>query len=209
MFVCVYILLINITTDLYVKAFTNLKKAWDEKGIILNPKTVMSDYEPEAINAVKEVFPEARTQGCYFHYIQSIRKNIQNKMLTNKYKNNVETRKWFDKLKALAFLPKDYINFAYSNIKSIRPFSSNSQNYEKFIIYFEQTWLFGHYKLESWNQFENVGPRTKNTVEAHNRKIKNELLQKHPNIYQFIVYIKLVETEKAVNYLDKKIQPFY
>ena len=37
----------------------------------------MSDFEAGFINAVKEVFPQAETVGCFFHLSQSLMRHVQ------------------------------------------------------------------------------------------------------------------------------------
>ncbi|CAF0995559.1 unnamed protein product [Brachionus calyciflorus] len=194
MFCCAYILLLGKNNSIYKKAFENFKDASNKLGFSLKPDQIMSDYEPAAINASKQVF-QSSARGCYFHYIQCVWKNITSNHLTKEYKCNEQTKRWFNKLKALAFLPPNYVKLGYNYLKSIKPDSENLKNIDNFLKYFESTWIDGRYTIEIWNHFNNYGPRTNNHVEAHNRNINNELLIKHPNIYQFVDFIKLVETE--------------
>ncbi|CAF1130966.1 unnamed protein product [Brachionus calyciflorus] len=110
MYLCVFILLTNKSKDIYQKAFRLLKTESEKKGIKLEPKTVMSDFDLAAINGVREVFPGALTQG--FHFIQCLWRNIQEKGLSSDYNSKEESRKWFDQIKSLAFFPPSYVHFA-------------------------------------------------------------------------------------------------
>ena len=61
---------------------------------LINPKLVLLDFEKAAISAVKEVFPDCQVIGCYFHFIQALWKNIQNKGLTTEYRSDPYFKKW-------------------------------------------------------------------------------------------------------------------
>ncbi|CAF0785429.1 unnamed protein product [Brachionus calyciflorus] len=104
---------VNKTNDIYQKTFTNLEMTCKQMGYNLQPKTIMSDFEIAVIKAVRNVFPTCATQGCYFYYIQCIWKNIKEKGLTTDYKKNEDTRKSFDKIKSLAFLPQNLVIFEF------------------------------------------------------------------------------------------------
>ena len=75
-----------------------LKSAAFECNLILVPRLVLLDFEKAAISAIKEVFPNCKVIGCYFHFIQALWKNIQNKGLTNEYRNDPYFKKWVFKL---------------------------------------------------------------------------------------------------------------
>lgn len=46
--------------------------AASEKRLWLKPEVVLCDFELAFMNAVAEVFPGSRIQGCLFHFTQSI-----------------------------------------------------------------------------------------------------------------------------------------
>ncbi|CAF1068910.1 unnamed protein product, partial [Brachionus calyciflorus] len=85
MYLCSFILLVNKTNDIYQKAFTELVSAAEDMGYTLQPKKIMSDFELAAIKAIRNVFTDCTIKGCYFHFIQCIWKNIQEKGLTTEY----------------------------------------------------------------------------------------------------------------------------
>ncbi|CAF0880244.1 unnamed protein product [Brachionus calyciflorus] len=72
---CCY-LLVHKTNDIYQKAFTEFVSDAKDMGYTLQPKIIMIDFELAAIKAIRNVFPDCTTQGCYFHFIESIWKNI-------------------------------------------------------------------------------------------------------------------------------------
>lgn len=50
----------------YSAAFQLLNDFAVQNGAELDPEVILTDYEKAAINAVESVFPESRTQGCFF-----------------------------------------------------------------------------------------------------------------------------------------------
>lgn len=82
---------------------------------LYSPKKVNTDFELAAINAVKEEFPEAAVQGCYFHLKQSIIRNLNSNGLKNRYENDVIFAREIRQMAAIAFLPVDKVsNFIYT-----------------------------------------------------------------------------------------------
>ena len=69
----VYGLLPDSSQAIYEEFFSALL----ELEPLLNPITILTDFEKAALNAIKNVFPEARQRGCFFHYCQVIYRNIQ------------------------------------------------------------------------------------------------------------------------------------
>ncbi len=55
------------------------------------------------------------------------------------------------------------------------------------------------YPIEVWNQYENDGSRTNNSVEGYNHKLKN-FFTIHPNIYVFKREIQSKESNAALTY---------
>ena len=121
MYYAVTFLLIGKSTTIYVKALNNLIKSSSDLGFELNPNFIKSDYELNIINAFKTIYPSVEIKGCYFHFIQALWKNIKDKQLNKEYKADEENKKWFDQLKALAFLPPKYVITAFNYLISIAP----------------------------------------------------------------------------------------
>lgn len=59
---------------LYEKVFKHLR---DELGI--TAKKIMTDFECSLRNAAKNIYSEATIQGCWFHYIQCIRRQAKSR----------------------------------------------------------------------------------------------------------------------------------
>ena len=70
-----------------------------------------------------------------------------------------------------------------------------------FIEYFFNNWFsdgstgsVATYPRETWNHFDNTGPRTNNNGEAYNGKLGNIINKPNPNIWWFIELIKSENT---------------
>ena len=61
------------TEVVYKEIFSTLTENYS----MLNPATVMFDYERAAINAFAQVFPISEIKGCFFHFGQAIWRHIQ------------------------------------------------------------------------------------------------------------------------------------
>ena len=58
--------------NLYKKIFTILKNVSEEMKLVLNPKTIVIDYEQAAMNAYKFNWPGAEISGFFFHFNQAV-----------------------------------------------------------------------------------------------------------------------------------------
>jgi transposase-like protein len=66
-----YALLTNKRQDLYLRVLRKfVTVARVINGQEPTPQLIISDFEMAIINAMEEVFPAARFQGCLFHYGQ-------------------------------------------------------------------------------------------------------------------------------------------
>lgn len=90
----------------YKTAFQKIK----EFQPAYSPNQINVDYELAAINAIKEVFPNAIVQGCYFHLAQSLGRNIGTNGLKPRYETDSKFASEIRKLQGLAFLPVDQVN---------------------------------------------------------------------------------------------------
>lgn len=55
---------------------------------LLNPRTIMVDFEKAAMEAVKASFPDTTVKGCYFHFCQCIYRHVQRFGLQAEYQKN-------------------------------------------------------------------------------------------------------------------------
>ena len=70
----------------------------------------MSDWERAARNVFKEVHPQIKLDGCWFHFTQQICSKTQKLGLSQTFKSNHEVAKFTKQLMAIPFLPASLIN---------------------------------------------------------------------------------------------------
>lgn len=59
----------------------------------------MIDFEKAAENAFSHSFPQAQIKGCFFHFAQSLWRNIQSIGLASHYSIDYEVYWWLQKFK--------------------------------------------------------------------------------------------------------------
>ncbi|KRZ02337.1 hypothetical protein T11_2656 [Trichinella zimbabwensis] len=89
----------------YCEIFDNLISKATALGVVLQPQTVICDFETALIHAVQGLFPGVNIQGCYFHFCQAVLRNVAEPGLQTRYLDEAETKKKFKILMAAAFLP--------------------------------------------------------------------------------------------------------
>ena len=67
-----YSLLPSKTKSIYTSLFDELRTATVKHDLVLNSKFITIDFEKGAVDALKNVFPNAVIKGCHFHYNQCI-----------------------------------------------------------------------------------------------------------------------------------------
>ena len=73
---------------MYESVFNILQMKAGTRQMVLNPNTIMSDFETGLILAVRNVFRNTSHKGCYFHFVQAIWRNVQRLGLVDGYSNN-------------------------------------------------------------------------------------------------------------------------
>lgn len=85
----------------YKQIFNLLKK--DQPNMM--PTQINVDFEQAAIKAAKEVFGQTQIQGCYFHLLQSIIRNLATNNLKERYESDITFSSEIRQMSGLAFLP--------------------------------------------------------------------------------------------------------
>ena len=101
------------------------------------PSASMSDWEPAARNAFKQVYPNIKLHGCWFHFTQRIWIKVQKLGLSESFRNNPEVRKYVRQLMAIPFLPAALIMPTYRFLHLPSPENPDTLNkLEKLSKYF-------------------------------------------------------------------------
>lgn len=148
--------------------------------------TFTTDFEPPLFNAFNIIFNKNKTIkqiGCYFHYINNIRKYLQSKGFTkdiNKKKLDVVLYT----IKDLPFLKlkgKDIEEYLKDNTKKFKT------ELEEFYLYFKSTWIKYFNNGVLWLNDINIKFRTNNCLESYNKQLKRSINnKKNCNIIIFI-----------------------
>ena len=73
------------------------------------PTSTMSDWEQAAKNAFKHEYPDAKINGCWFHFTQAIWRKTQKVGLVQNFRQNNELAVFIRNLMVLPFLPPELI----------------------------------------------------------------------------------------------------
>ena len=102
----------------------------------MNPEIILSYFELVAMNAFKQVFPNAAMKGCHFHFTQAIWRNIQENGLCTWYKENKIIRDWLSLFGPLAFVPLKKLDTAWDLILADK--SINDEKINNFVNYLKK-----------------------------------------------------------------------
>ena len=100
--------------------------------------------------------------------------------LKKKYKKSIEFRIWFRQLYCLALTPVDMIKIQWeflklSMVQNVKPIIGKVLS-EKYLKYFEKTYMGSLFLVDTWNHFSNPDDRTNNRVESYNLKMRKFIL---------------------------------
>lgn len=187
----VYALLTNKRQDTYRKLFQAMKNLQP----LLNPQSVLVDFELASINAVKLVFPETTIVGCSFHLGQSLWRKIQEAKLTQLYRTNETFRLNCKMLLGLSYVPERDVQFALEVVSE-----SFSPEMKPLVEYWESTYvgrrihnLRPRFDISIWNMFERLAtdlPKSNNSVEAWHNAFAKTIQCHHPHLARFVTHLK-------------------
>src|SRR5204863_6441156 len=79
----VYSLITSKSEEIYKNLFEELIEFAAENDIILQPSTILTDFELASINASRQIFPNVENKGCFFHLGQPYEKRSYRKHTKN------------------------------------------------------------------------------------------------------------------------------
>lgn len=181
-----YALLPNKTQSTYTRLFTLIRDA-----LHVNILEFKSDYEVAIMNAVKDVYPNAKISGCYFHYQKAIKKKAKEMKVTR----TSEQRKLIRMTSILPLLPARYISDGWDIISNQIDVVNTMAGFK---TYYQNQW----YPRMSPGLLSCAGQRhrTTNSLEGWHHRI-NVLIPKRPSLYYFIHKIR-----KEAKHFDIKIK---
>lgn len=122
----------------YVSIFTILKEKFG-----ISPVNIIIDFEKGLLMALNQVFPETSIQGCVFHFSQAIWRKIQNDGLTKLYTDDVDFKQLIRNFLNVVYVPINFLHDHYIVAKNKIINSKYSDKLNRFIGYFENTYMVG------------------------------------------------------------------
>ncbi|CAF2592455.1 unnamed protein product [Rotaria sp. Silwood2] len=175
--------------EVYEKIFKVLKRKSIEYGVKLEPKYAYADFESGTINALEKVFPDIIVRGCWYHFTQSVFRNIQKMGLSTVYEKNKEVNIWLKSFMALPLIKNDILDAAVELL--IKNVPSSDKSLIDFYEYFQRQW-FTRKPPRYWS----LGPihiRCNNSLEGYNNRLKYRF-GIHPQLWPFIHFLKAEES---------------
>lgn len=183
----IYALICNKQEVTYRRVFSKLK----EIDPLLEPESVLADFESASMNAIREVFPNSRIVGCFFHLAQSLWRKIQQCKLTELYRSQEDVRLKLKMLLALSFVPENDVQFALEIITEDFP-----EQLQPITEYWECNYvgrrlhnIAPRFPIETWNMFNRVSsslPKSNNSLEAWHNSFQRALDCQHPSIFRLL-----------------------
>lgn len=178
-FPVIFAVMTNKTTKLYRKIFQYIKNK-----LKINAVKIVADYEFSLRKAAKQVWCKAKIIGCWFHYVQAIRRKIWGKKsLANVVRKNKFASNIMQMFFKLPLLPLKHIEKGYEYILAYEEFHGIQNNYLLFNKYYHKTWV-NKFSFSAISVSDEIH-RTNNFVESYNCKIK-KVIKKNPSIYSFL-----------------------
>jgi len=197
----------------------------------LRASTVTCDFESALINGIKSNFPNCKMVLCLFHWKQSIRRWIlkntkisddalvlllggkKRESKEDMAKDDYDYRGFLEMLTVLPLEDVKTFGIPYIRMKMMVEEKKMSEEYNRFWIYFEKTWLQKK-NMTDWNLADiknsmnihgdpiNLANRTNNPLERYNRTL-NEVVGhgNHPSIPR-LVEIFLNESRRVLQEME-------
>ena len=148
------------------------------------PLTLMSDWEPAPRNALKEIYPQMKIYGCWFHFTQCVWRKTQKLGLTRSFKDNVQVSQFIRQPMVIPFLPAALIIPTYNLIETPVLPVDLMLKLEKLKKYFKKQWL-NQISPEESSVYE-INMTTDNGAESYHSKLKSRMRCSHPRIWTFM-----------------------
>lgn len=141
-------------------------------GHRLRPTRVVSDFERSLLIAIETELPNCRTSGCYFHWTQSLWRNVQQRGLARPYRSNARLSKFIRLIMAIAFIPVLLVRQNFLLLRGRRRTRRLVRQYpqlDEWLDYVYETYIHNNsaFPPAMWNVHNrNVDTRTDNHVEG-------------------------------------------
>lgn len=201
----VYALLKDKSSDTYYQMFAHLRRKMSTLNLILNPISLMLDFESGIIPSLRQHFPTSSINGCNFHFTQAVWRKVQSLGLVNHYKSGIP-RRIIKSLMALPFIPRTWVRQTFTAVTMMD--NGELQAIAELLQYFRDTWLNGQYPITMWNVYQQ-DIRTNNKLEGWHNSLNRAAKKSHPNIYELLTVLKTEQsaTDRTVKSARLGTQP--
>ena len=176
----IHCLLTAKNQELYQAVLESLK----EHIPLFTPIASMSDWEPASRNAFRQIYPQIRIFGCWFHYTQRIWGKTQKLGLIQEFKDKPQVKDYIRNLMALPFLPAALINPTFTFLELPTLDNITMMKLDKLSKYFKKRWV-NQISSEELSIFE-LDIATNNAAESYHSKLKTMIKTAHPRIWTFL-----------------------
>lgn len=182
------------------KAYEHALRYVHENVFPLRCEAMITDYEIGMRKAVREVVPDIKQLGCWFHYAQAIRRKIASlSALFILVRTDEKIRNIYYKIICLALLPHDKIEKAFNEL-ALEGLQLTKE-FTPFVKYFQNQWL-KRVGVKGFSVFLEE-TRTTCAAEGYNGKL-GKRFRTHPNFFVFIESLQWEELAKS-NALEQHI----
>ncbi|XP_018493780.1 uncharacterized protein LOC108863735 [Galendromus occidentalis] len=151
-----------------------------------NPTSISMDYEKTLMNAFSSHIPDALLQGCFFHLVKNMKKQVAANGLSKRYRNVSDFELKAKMISALAFVPPERLEDALRELRNELP-----DQLQPVLDYFEDTYI-GRLRVHNdgflarrdplfpvslWTVYERTlrgDSRTNNYAEAAHRSLQRQ-----------------------------------
>ena len=186
----------------YKKVFGKIKQHGIKLELVLNPKSIMTDMELGAIKAFKLFWSEAKILACLFHVGQAWFKKFSKLGFKQAYVDDKRITEWFRKVFAMTLVPSSLVDDYWESVIMVE-YNSLKGEFPKltdFVEYIIENYFEGSFPKTMWCHFETVGNKTNNHLEGYNKKLRNFVGAKAPNIFKAVKVFQEEEVDAALKY---------
>ncbi|XP_069090533.1 zinc finger protein 670 isoform X3 [Pleurodeles waltl] len=196
-FPLVYALLPDTKLNTYNVMFQRIKEL-----TINPPKICIMDFDANAMNAIKSVFPEIQIQGCFYHFMQAMWRSIQRHDLQLKYSTDSLFAHNLKLLCSLAFVPTQDVISTYEELQRTHFYCENQEMLAQMLNYFEDNWVgrFSRtgrrnpdFAIELWNCMQSVQddtPQMNSKIEEWHNAFSQTISIKHCSLWKCLSTIQ-------------------
>lgn len=167
-FPMIYVLMSNRTTEHYIDVLQEVKRVLPSAPQV---KRFIADFEVAQWNAMREVFPGIRAQGCGYHWTQAVYRHIQGFGLDTAYKKRGNRHRFMRELMVLPFAQANDIPEQFERLATKG--AELGPDVIRLLAYIRKTWLkCKTWPVSDWCVFDR-DVRTNNDCEGWHRKINS------------------------------------